>query len=554
MPTEVLDTATQLRSAITRPRVSSAWRQRLVALCVFVALAVLHTWPLATNPAHLSRNDNADTVLNTWAIAWVAHELPRDPLHVYDGNIFYPERYTLAYSEAMLVQSVLAMPVLALGGSPVLAYNLVLLAGLTLTGWAFWLLILRWTGSVPAAYVSGSLAAFNAHVLVRFPHLQTQHPEFVALILFALDALIVRRRVRDAVVLALAFVLQALTSLYLMVFTIWMLVFAVGARAAEWLRGDWRRIVKLAAVAMAIAVVLLTPYLLPYWELHRINRFERSLEDARGYTGTWMDYLSTGSRLYFPLFGERYFNQTISCTFPGFTAILLVIAALARRETRSDPRVRMCVIAAIGCGLVSMAPQLSWFPLLYRLIPLFWIVRVNARLGQIVLLMIAVVAGFGMANLVRGRQRASRVAMTAVAMVLVTVEVVRAPLGYEPFVSVPRVYDVLAKERHAVVIEIPFWAPSVVQGNAPYMLASTTYWHPLVNGYSGFRPPSYDETYVAIAGFPDPAALVALKQRGVTDIVVHRAMVGADRLAAVKRIGSLEPVADDGDIVIYRLH
>ena len=46
-----------------------------------------------------------------------------------------------------------------------LAYNLVLLAGFALTGWAFWLLVLRWTGSAPAAYVSGCLAAFNARYL-----------------------------------------------------------------------------------------------------------------------------------------------------------------------------------------------------------------------------------------------------------------------------------------------------------------------------------------------------------------------------------------------------
>jgi hypothetical protein len=132
--------------------------ERLVALAAFVVLAIVHTWPLATNPAHLSRNDNGDALLNTWAIAWVAHQLPRDPLHLFDAGIFHPERLTLGYSEAMVVQGVMAMPILAAGGSPVLAYNLVLMAGLALTGWAFCLLVRHWTGSWSAGYVAGSLA------------------------------------------------------------------------------------------------------------------------------------------------------------------------------------------------------------------------------------------------------------------------------------------------------------------------------------------------------------------------------------------------------------
>ena len=148
---------------------------RLVALCVFALLAVVHTWPLAHDPVHQSRNDSSDALLNTWAIAWVAHQLPRDPAHLFDANIFSPERHTLGYSEAMIVQGVMAMPILAAGGSPTLAYNLVLMAGFALTGWAFYLLVRRWTGSEAAGYVSGSLAAFNAHSLVRLTHLQAQH-------------------------------------------------------------------------------------------------------------------------------------------------------------------------------------------------------------------------------------------------------------------------------------------------------------------------------------------------------------------------------------------
>ena len=72
--------------------------------------ALLHTWPLATDLAHLTRHDNRDSILNKWTVGWVAHQLSRAPLHLFDGNIFHLERYTLAYSEPMVVQGVMAMP------------------------------------------------------------------------------------------------------------------------------------------------------------------------------------------------------------------------------------------------------------------------------------------------------------------------------------------------------------------------------------------------------------------------------------------------------------
>src|SRR5262245_17928631 len=93
---------------------------RWATLGLFVALAVAHTWPLASDPEHLARHDNRDTMLNEWIIAWVAHQMPRNPLHVFDANIFYPERNTLAYSEPMFPQAAMAIPLFAAGASPVL--------------------------------------------------------------------------------------------------------------------------------------------------------------------------------------------------------------------------------------------------------------------------------------------------------------------------------------------------------------------------------------------------------------------------------------------------
>jgi hypothetical protein len=119
------------------------------------------------------------------------------------------------------------------------------------------------------------------------------------------------------------------------------------------------------------------------------------------------------------------------------------------------------------------------------------------------------------------------------------------------------VYDALAREPTAVVVEMPFFPPRAFSLSAPYMLNSTRHWRPILNGYSGFRPGSYDRAYEAVQGFPNPASLIAMHGLGVTHVVVHMGefcvAAGPECPETVARSASLEPVAESGDIHIYRL-
>ena len=225
--------------AVSRPSlgVRGRWSPtavRFSILIVFVLLAVVHTWPLAARPGVHSRIDNGDYLLNVWAVDWVARTLPVDPAHLFNANIFHPSRLTLAYSEPLILQGVLAMPAAWLGLSPVLTFNLVLLAGFALSGWAFALLVHRDTGSWIAGVLAGSAVAFNAHHLVRLVHIQALHLELVPLVFFALDRLLATGRRRYAALMGASLALQATSSIYLLVFTGWALIWASIARAPEW--------------------------------------------------------------------------------------------------------------------------------------------------------------------------------------------------------------------------------------------------------------------------------------------------------------------------------
>ena len=139
------------------------------------------------------------------------------------------------------------------------------------------------------------------------------------------------------------------------------------------------------------------------------------------------------------------------------------------------------------------------------------------------------------------------------AVVLVNAEALRAPLWWAPFDGIPPVYAALAAEPNAVVAEMPVYSPRNIFGNARYMLNATVHRHPIVNGYSGFMPPSYGPMQASVASFPESDALAALHALGVTHVVVHGNRMSGPRLARIAQSPALSRVASDGPITIYRL-
>jgi len=218
----------------------------------------------------------------------------------------------------------------------------------------------------------------------------------------------------------------------------------------------------------------------------------------------------------------------------------------------------MCLAIVLGCAAVSFAPSLPFYRALHATIPLFQAIRVLAHIGQIVLLMLAILAGYGVAVLQRGWTQSRSWPLAAMLwLVIVNGEALRAPIGYTWFGGVPKVYDVLAGAPDAIVAEAPFPIPQQWFLNAPYMVNATRHWRPLLNGYSGFRPPSYERSYEAMRTFPSDESLLALSGLGVTHVVVHQGAMNHgqpdDRFNPYENVGSLQLLQRDDDVLIYRL-
>jgi hypothetical protein len=531
--------------------------RRGTALAICLLLAIVHTWPLGLHPGSLSRNDNADTELNEWIMAWVEHQLPRDPFHLFDANIFYPAKDSLAFSEPLIVPAIMGAPLAWAGGSPVLVYNVVLILGFALTAFATCVLVESWTGSLAAGLLSGSLFAFNTHTLTRLAHIQGIHLYGLPLALLALDRLIRTGSTRPAVALALWVAVLAYTSGYLVVFAALMVAIALAARLPEW-RPRARHVLAGLALTAVVAGLAIAPVYLPYRRAAREQHMLRSLDVIKDYSATPMGYLATAGRVHFSTWSGRFFKDPVDSFFPGFVVLALaglaVVLAWRRRSVPGDPlRARIVMLVAIGVAGVVLSlgtatPVYGW---LFGIFPPMQGLRAAARFGNLFLLAVAVLGGIGLA--------AIRVRWLAILLVvLVNVESLRAPFTYKRFDGIPGIYRLLATEPGPVVLaELPFFPRWAIFQNAPYVLASTAHWRPLMNGYSGYTPDSYQRYADAFWYFPEEWAIQAMKDAGVTHVVVHVATFHKDHQPVLKALEhrtdfELMAIGRD-DMRLYRL-
>ena len=482
-------------------------------------------------PARLSLNGNADAQVNEWIVSWIAHTLPTHPLRLFDGNIFAPEPRTLAYSDPLVVPALMVAPVRWLGGSPVLAFNLALIAGLTLTGLSVWFVAARWTGSVSAGWIAGALAAFNVHLLVRLPHLQAAHAWGLPLAWYFADRLAERPRARDTAWLAVVVALTAATSLYWLVFvSLVLVVVAAGSGRAG-------SIASIAA-AGALGTMIAAPVLWPYARF-AAEGAARPLEVVAQLSTTPAAYVSSASHLYRGWSARQGTSET-DVFFPGFGALVLggfgLFIALSHDGAHRRHGVALLVLAAAGM-LLSFGPATPLYRWLYRWYLPVRGLRTAARFGYLALLALALAAAYGWASVERRLRRRWTLALTAAALAVVTLEAWQGPVRTTPFTGIPRLYSLLADVPGPVQLaEVPFYLPPEIFQNGEYVLNSTAHWRPLMNGYSGYTPMSYRLRAERLWLFPAPYAFDTLRHDGATHLMVHLEHFGADAPAVAKAL------------------
>jgi hypothetical protein len=497
-----------------------------LSLVLFVALTAVMTYPQVFRMSD-GVHDPADPLMVTWVLAWIAHQLPIAPAHIFDANIFYPERNTLAYSETLLVPGLLAAPLSWLGAAPILVYNLVFLSGFALSGVGVALLVRRLTGHAGAAIVAGIVFAFPPYRIDHYAHLQLQQTQCIPLALWAFHRLLDSGRVRDGVLLGLFTAGQMLSCLYYGIFLIPYMAVVCGAMLIARRSMPRERLVALA-VAAAIVIVAILPVGRAYLAASKVVG-ERGRDEVAQFSATWRNYLAPPevNLVYGQVFAR--FMDPERRLFPGFVAVALALVGLwPRKSANTNTSFFRTPQFAYALGLLlAFDVSLGFNGLIYRglydyFLP-FKALRVPARMGLMVGFSLAVLAGYGAARIAeRLRSEPMRRAVLTMIGLLMLVEYASTPL---PLWTAPRRppqgYADLVRDAGDSPTSAIFEFPTGAMEDPEYLYYSTFHWQYLVNGYSGFFPPSYRKIVNAVRDFPDEKAMNMIASHGVRYLVIH---------------------------------
>ena len=349
------------------------WRRFGLAATGYLALALLLVRSLFGQFSTAIAHDPGDPLLSAWILWWNAHHLPFVGSW-WDGLAFFPLRGSLAFSDHRVGLELIAGPVLWLGGTPILAYNVTFVACFVLSALAAHALTRMLTGSHAAGAVSGIAFGFNPYRMAHLAHLELQAAFCLPLALFALHRYVATSRRRWLVAFWLMLALQGLCSGYYLFFSIplvglWILWFSGNAPFS-------RRAALVSAWALAFIVLL--PVLLQYRTIHSQVGFGRGFGEMRDFSADLTGVLSAQPMKLWRV--PSMASNPEAEVYVGVFAPLLILGAIGwRRSSAVDAQSRQwrllrlwLTVVAVVFALVALSTV--WGPWTFRLGP----VRVSA--------------------------------------------------------------------------------------------------------------------------------------------------------------------------------
>ncbi|HEV8231621.1 MAG TPA: hypothetical protein VGQ75_04685, partial [Thermoanaerobaculia bacterium] len=533
-----------------------------------------------------------DAKLNAWIFHWDYHQTFRDPLHLFDGNIFYPARYALAFSENLWGAALFGFPLFAAGASTLFVYNFLFLLGMFLSALAAWALARNVTGDPFASLVAGVIFAFVPWRLAQIPHVQFQWGAFLPLLLLFLLKWLDGGRRQDLVLFALFFAWNALTNVHYAIFSGILVAVVLAWEVLTADADDISPRIRKSIAGVAVAGVLVLPFYAPYAKAAKLYGMRRSAGEMRFYSARPSALLVAGTqnKLWAPLTQRfarpeaemhpgliptalavysffalrrprkivraekkpvarrrrrivRVLDVLALVAFvagvasllvrdlkigpldlrdPGRALVFLTVLIGARflvalpdrsrfsdlreflRARRLDRRAALFVVVGLTGLVVALGGYTPYYTFLFQSFGfVFRAIRAPAR-GMVLLhLALAVLASWGLSLLLRRvRSRTERAGFIAAALVLTAIEYRAAPIDFPAVDRRPApVYRWLSGV--AVGGAVLEW-PIGFDWDAEHVFRSTAHWKALINGYSGFAPPHYDELKTLLEERPVP--------------------------------------------------
>lgn len=546
-----------------RPLARSPWsyaREWSLAASLFAGLTTIAMWPQPLQwrthtPGH------HDALFSMWRLSWIGEALTTAPLHLFDAPIFHPATRTLAFSDAIFLQGLLATPALAAGAPVLPVYNVLLLLGPWMSCLGAYLLARdlltghggrlgepslptesrgrpgepsappesRWRlgeSTLPAphvfwpAVIAGAVFGLLPYRVEHIMHLELQWSQWMPLACWALHRTVSRGRLRDGVLTAVFVLLQFLSCIYYGVFLALVLALAAPVLLLLPQRAPLLPMARALGLGALLTIAPLVAYAAPYRE-NQAKLGGRAAGEIAMWSATPASFLSA------PPDNLLYGNTATRGAaegrlLPGVTALVLAMAGLVVMRRRQETWMYAVVLgtsAVLALGTHSPA----WRVALLVVPPLRGL-RAPARFGMVAALGLAVLAAFGAARLIaRTSGPVRQHLLGAVLCGLLMVEYASNVAPLHPWTQRAPLYATwLRQQPPGSVLDLPIArANALPLHEAEWSFYARFHDHPLVNGYSGYYPPEYIALLGQMVYFPNSVSLAMLRDRNVRYIVVH---------------------------------
>ena len=427
-----------------------------------------------------------DPAQDVWVLDWVTRHLLSPQL--FEGNNYFPSRYSVLYCDPLLGPAVLAAPFRLVTESPIVLYNLAVIGAFAVCSYGSYRLALRLWGDWRAALLAAVLVSQCPPLLAHRGHLNLVAIGGLPLFLLGMLRLLETPRVAVALATGLVLGLQAATSGYHALTGALLAGIVCAAHGREIRRP---RVAAAVATVAVVASLVVAPYVAGFLHLgHEEVSMTRGVGEARHYSvDVPLSFLRTQSLLWQTVLGTSLEEPM----WPGL--VLLVFGARGLRAR--DRSVRLLLVIAASFFVLSLGPELTiagWragpmpFALLRRL-PFVAAVKHPHSFMIPVWIAAAMLAARGLS---RSGLGAGGVAAVVVAAFLETTNAWPRRDARPP--AAPDVYRLLEAQPPGAVLELP--CNVVADSDAQW--ASIFHRRPIVNGKGAFCPDNYNRLHRVI--------------------------------------------------------
>ena len=313
---------------VIRRLMQNRFAREILIVLVFCLFTSIVTWPYVTRlrDAVVGRGD---PYLLTWELWWDYHQTFHDPLNLFHGNVFYPYRYSLAFSETAYGVSLVFFPLFALGLRPLTVHAVAMFFGFALSGYGAFRLLRTLTNSYGAAWVGGIIFAFIPYRFTMTAQIMYQFSVWIPLLFEALVLMVAVRSWKRATWLGIALFMTGLTTVtWLLMATIPLVIITslLLTRHSLWKdKQFWTR----TSVAIVSAAVGLLPFTLPFYIVSKLYGFQRSVDDVESHSAYPIHWLvAEGRNRLWRGMGENFPMAWKFQMFPGLLPLLLPLAEI----------------------------------------------------------------------------------------------------------------------------------------------------------------------------------------------------------------------------------